>query len=38
MTNAWEASVCVAVPSRVGEGPWWDADRVRLVWVDIPDD
>jgi sugar lactone lactonase YvrE len=33
MTGAWDAGVAVATPSDLGEGPWWDGDR--LIWVDI---
>jgi sugar lactone lactonase YvrE len=32
--SVWDAEVAVSTPSRVGESPWWEGDR--LVWVDIP--
>lgn len=27
--------VAVTTPARLGEGPLWDGDRARLMWVDI---
>lgn len=36
MSGSWTAAVAVSTPASVGEGPWWDAERERLLWVDIP--
>jgi sugar lactone lactonase YvrE len=32
----WQAVVAVDERSELGEGPWWDAERGRLLWVDLP--
>jgi sugar lactone lactonase YvrE len=35
MKRSWDASAVAAPPSALGEGPWWDDERGRLLWVDI---
>ncbi|MEN3284529.1 MAG: hypothetical protein V7607_5669 [Solirubrobacteraceae bacterium] len=35
--ETWDATVAVPASCRLGESPWWDAQRERLVWVDIPE-
>jgi sugar lactone lactonase YvrE len=37
MTVAVDASVAVRMRARLGEGPWWDPEAERLLWVDIPE-
>ena len=32
---SWNAEVAIPVRAELGEGPWWDAPRHRLLWVDI---
>ncbi|MGB9186113.1 MAG: SMP-30/gluconolactonase/LRE family protein [Solirubrobacteraceae bacterium] len=33
--DRWSATVALAAGAEVGEGPVWDGDAQRLVWVDI---
>jgi sugar lactone lactonase YvrE len=33
--TSWTADLAVPARAGLGEGPWWDARRHRLLWVDI---
>ena len=33
--TSWKVEVAAPVRTGLGEGPWWDGQRHRLLWVDI---